>query len=55
MAAIDPPGVSIAFGTPDPFFSESPRADEIIEIGSRIVVPKDPLIQWIESKTNPSV
>ena len=26
MAAIDPPGVSIAFGTPDPFLFRNPRA-----------------------------
>ena len=26
-----------------------------IEIGSRIIVPKDALIKWIETKTNTSV
>ncbi len=27
----------------------------VMEIGSRIIVPKDALIRWIESKTNTSV
>ena len=27
----------------------------VMEIGSRIIVPKDALIKWIEAKTNTSV
>ena len=27
----------------------------VMEIGSRIIVPKDALIKWIEAKTNSSV